>query len=161
MMKIVIVNENDEVIGSKERESVTINEIYRVSALWITNSKGEILLARRALTKKKDPGLWGPAVAGTVDEGETYESSIIKEAEEELGLKNIKPVKSHKSRLKSPRNFFTQWFSLKLDKKAEDFDFNKEEVAEIKWFTEQELNDLIKKHPEKVIPSLVEGKHKK
>ncbi|MDO8661039.1 MAG: NUDIX domain-containing protein, partial [Candidatus Woesearchaeota archaeon] len=96
--KIVIVNDNDEIIGYKDRDSIENNELYRVSALQITNSNGEILLARRHRNKKHDPLKWGPAVAGTVEEGETYLENIIKEAEEELGLKNIKPVPTTKTR---------------------------------------------------------------
>ena len=51
--KIVIVNENDEIIGSKERGTLNQSDIYRVSALWIQNSKGEILLAQRSFNKKR------------------------------------------------------------------------------------------------------------
>ncbi|MFA6422790.1 MAG: NUDIX domain-containing protein, partial [Candidatus Buchananbacteria bacterium] len=86
MAKIIIVNENDEAIGHKERNELDFSDIYRVSGLWITNLKGEILLAQRAFTKNHDPGKWGPAAAGTVEEGEDYETNILKEAEEELGL---------------------------------------------------------------------------
>lgn len=49
--KIIIVNENDEIIGHKKREEIRQEDIYRVSALWLTNSKNEILLARRGLNK--------------------------------------------------------------------------------------------------------------
>lgn len=86
--KIIIVDENDTIIGHKNRDSMEDGDMYRVSALWIQNSKGDILLAQRSFDKRNDPGKWGPAVAGTVEEGETYESNIIKEAEEEIGLKN-------------------------------------------------------------------------
>ncbi len=85
-MQIPIVNEQDEIIGYKDRKDRNLVDITRVSALWITNEDGEILLAQRGLNKTHSPGLWGPAVAGTVEEGETYESNIIKEAEEEIGL---------------------------------------------------------------------------
>jgi len=99
-VKIIIVDENDNPIGLKERGTLDYDkDIYRVSALWITNSKGQILIARRALTKKQNPGKWGPGVAGTIDEGETYDSNIIKEAKEELGLQNIKPEKWIKTTL--------------------------------------------------------------
>ncbi|GAF94063.1 unnamed protein product, partial [marine sediment metagenome] len=80
--KIIIVDDNDKIIGYKERDTLKREDIYRVSALWITNSHGEILLARRHHTKSHRPRKWGPAVAGTVDAGETYEDNIIKEAEE-------------------------------------------------------------------------------
>ena len=54
--KIIIVDENDNIIGYKERGTIEQSDIDRVSALWITNSKGEFLLARRAYTKKNNPG---------------------------------------------------------------------------------------------------------
>ena len=43
--KISIANENDEVIGYKNRGALKQENIYRVSALWIRNSKDDILLA--------------------------------------------------------------------------------------------------------------------
>lgn len=76
-MKIQIVDDQDQFIGLKERNEVDYkSDIYRVSALWLTNSKGQTLLAKRAAVKDKDPGKWGPAVAGTIDEGETYDENI-------------------------------------------------------------------------------------
>lgn len=144
MRKVIIVNDKDEIMGHKPIQDLTPKDIYRVSGLWIENSKGEILLARRAFTKKKDPGMWGPAVAGTVEQGESYEQNIIKEAEEELGLKNIKPKKGPKKRVKSPHNHFTQWFMLKIDKPINKFKTQKEEVEEVKWFSKSELKELIK-----------------
>jgi isopentenyl-diphosphate delta-isomerase len=154
MEKIIIVNEEDEIIGYKERDTLTADDIYRVSGLWIENNKGQVLLARRAFNKKKDPGMWGPAVAGTIDKGETYESNIIKEANEELGLQNIKLNKGPKKRIKHPHNHFTQWFLLKLNKPLEYFKINKEEVAEIKWFDKDELINLAKKDDPTLIKSL-------
>lgn len=154
MEKITIVNEEDEIIDYKERGTLTDDEIYRVSALWIENDKEQVLLAKRAFNKKKDPGMWGPAVAGTVEEGETYESNIIKEADEELGLQNIQVNKGPKNRVKHSHNHFTQVFLLKLNKSLEYFKINKEEVAEIKWFDKNELIDLAKKDEPTLIKSL-------
>ena len=53
---IPLVNEQDEIIGYKERAEIKTEDIYRVSALRITNSQGEILVAQRAFTKKNNPG---------------------------------------------------------------------------------------------------------
>jgi len=154
MEKIIIVNEKDEIINCKARDTLTDDDIYRVSALWIENDKAQVLLAKRAFNKKKDPGMWGPAVAGTVDKGETYESNIIKEANEELGLQNIKLNKGPKDRIKRPHNHFTQLFLLKLNKPLEYFKINKEEVAEIRWFDKDELINLAKKDDPTLIKSL-------
>jgi len=148
-MKIPIVDENDEVICYKERDSEEQMDLYRVSALWLTNREGEILLSKRALTKSHGPGMWSAAVAGTVEEGETYESNIIKEIKEEIGL-NLevkKSVKVKKFSKENPHNFFCQWFTATFDIDAKDIVFDKKEVAEVKWFTKEELLQRIKESP--------------
>jgi isopentenyldiphosphate isomerase len=49
MVNITIVDENDNIIGSKPRDIVDREKLwYRVSGLWINNSSGDVLLARRA-----------------------------------------------------------------------------------------------------------------
>jgi len=152
--RIVIVNENDEIIGHKERGTLVQSDIYRVSALWVKNSQGDILLAQRQLGKRHDPGKWGPAVAGTVDEGETYEQNIIKEAEEEIGLKDIKPIPGPKVRMTGEYNYFDQWYTFVIDKPGEDFTIQEEEVKQVKWFTRTELEKGLREHPEKYLKGL-------
>lgn len=62
MTQIVIVDDNDIVIGLKDRSEIKSLDIYRVSALWVVNNEGDVLLAQRAFNKKNNPGKWGPAV---------------------------------------------------------------------------------------------------
>jgi len=155
MTKIIVVDEDDNIIGSKERELVDKERLrYRISALWIKNSKNEILLARRAFTKTHDPGKWGPAVAGTVEEGETYESNIIKEAEEELGLKGIEIKKAQKTKKEGKHRYFVQRFTTTIDIPISKFKIQKDEVAEVKWFSKEELELQLKTHPEEFIESI-------
>lgn len=155
-LKIIIVDQNDNIINHKERETLKQEDIYRVSALWITNSKGEILLARRAFTKSHSPGNWGPAVAGTVEESETYYSNIIKEAKEELGLVNIKPKTGPKIRVAKNYNYFCQWFLLETDKPADEFKIQKSEVEEVKWIPKKELLNEIKNNPDNFVEAMKE-----
>jgi len=144
-MRIPIVNEQDEIIEYKEREDVkSPGEIIRATGLWITDKDGNILIAKRAYIKKHEPGLWGPAVSGTVEEGETYDSNVVKEAEEEVGLTGITFTKGPKLRFS---NCFGHWFSAVVDR---DYNFVKqdEEVEDIKWVSESELNKLLEESPE-------------
>lgn len=154
-MKIPIVNEQDEIIGHKERDTLVFDDIYRITNLWITDKDGNILLAKRSIAKKVNPGLWGTAVSGTVDEGETYESNIIKEAEEEIGLKDLKPVFGKKIRRTTKRQYFAQWFTAVVD---HDYSFIKqdEEVAEVRWFAVDELKNLLLSQPEMFLGSVKE-----
>lgn len=160
-VKITIVDEDDNVIGYKNMDvfghrkmDIDKNDIYRVSALWITNSKGDILLAKRSLKKNHDPGKWGPAVAGIVDQGETYESTIIKEAEEEIGLKNIKPKIGPKIRVRGEHNYFDQWYLLEIDKPEGEFVLQESEVDEIKWFNREELKYDIETNSDKYLETM-------
>lgn len=151
-MKIPIVNEQDEIIGYKEREEKTDEEIHRVSVLWVKDKENNMLLAQRSFNKKHHPGLWGPAVAGTVEEGETYESNIIKESEEEIGLVGINPVLGLKSLKESVHRYFSQRFSVVVD---HNYPFVKsdEEVEAIRWFGREELLSLIQEKPEMFLPN--------
>lgn len=152
--RIVIVNEQDEIIGHKVYGTLDREDIYRVSALWVTNSNGDVLLAQRQLGKRNDPGKWGPAVSGTVDEGETYDDNIIKETEEEIGLTNITPVKSIKRRYTGEHNYFTQWYTLAVDKPAEDFKIQEEEVERVRWFTRTKLEQELRDNPQDYLKNL-------
>lgn len=154
-MKIPIVNEQDEIIGYKDRKDRNTVDITRITALWLWNEKGEALLAQRAFSKSINPGLWGPAVAGTVEEGETYESNIIKEAEEEIGLKNLKPVLDQKLRRTTQHAYFVQWFTATIDS---NYPLVKQdsEVEAFKWFSKDELMNLLETKPEIFLYSLKE-----
>lgn len=152
--RITIVNDQDEVVGSKPYTSVEQNDIYRATGLWVTNSAGDILLAQRSFKKKHDPGKWGPAAAGTVDEGESYEENIIKEAEEELGLTGVRIAKGPKVRITGEHNYFAQWFTAVVDKSATDFKFQELEIEQIKWFKRDELLQEINKQPDDFLKSM-------
>lgn len=151
---VVIVDENDNEVGVVPR-SEHDQHIYRVAALWVTNSKGEILMAQRALTKKHHPGIWGPAVAGTVDEGETYVSNIIKETEEEIGIKITEhdlQIGPKTNTLDKQYRHFTQWFFYTTDRGLDEFHHDETEVAGVKWFTRGEIEE----NPEIFLDSILE-----
>lgn len=155
MARIPIVDESDIETGFKNRSEIQLSDIYRVSALWITNSKGEVLMARRALTKTHDPGRWGPAVAGTVEEGETYETNIVKETLEELGVQvSIDDLeRGPKALSQGTHKHWGQWFLYKTDWPIEKFTIPADEVAEIKWFTPAELLREFDKDPKQFVKS--------
>jgi isopentenyldiphosphate isomerase len=153
-MKIPVVDKNDVEIGLKERDAIGPNDIYRVSALWLTNTKGEVLLAQRAFSKKNSPGVWGPAVAGTIEEGETYDSNIVKEIQEEIGVSvsidqlHKGPKTFHKT---EQRACFDQWYLYIADIPLQQFIVSEEEVAEIRWVNRLELEQWYAKHPEEFL----------
>lgn len=157
-MRIPVVNESDEQIGVREREELLPEDIYRVSALWLLNQEGQVLLAQRALTKRHHPGLWGCSVAGTVEAEETYESNILKEAEEELGLSltsadlRIGP----KLRIEGQYRHFCQFYFAHITKKIPELKIEAHEVIAVRWMDMPGFIEDVRNFPEKYSINLEE-----
>jgi isopentenyl-diphosphate delta-isomerase len=155
--QVTIVDIHDRVIGQKLRSARTKDDIYRITALWLTNSQGEILLAQRAANKEHNPNRWGPAAAGTVEARESYEENVYKEAEEEIGLSGIKFTPSHKVLIRTEHRYFCMWYTAKVDQPAEEFRLQTDEVQAVRWVTPTELVQDLRDHPERYTPSAVKG----
>jgi len=150
---IQIVDAQDQVIGHKLRSEVEKEDIYRVAGMWIFNEKGEVLLARRSRTKRHDPGKWGPSVAGTLEEGETYESNILKEAQEELGVTLSEVQATAHIFVELEYAFFAQWFTAKVLSTTK-FTLQEEEVEEVMWFQPDQLASLLETSPLEFLPQM-------
>jgi len=89
-------------------------------------------------------------VAGTVDEGETYQVNIVKEIEEEIGLTNLTLAVGPKELVDDGRyRFFCQWFKAQVDLPIEAFVAQEEEIEAIKWMALRELKADVAKNPDK------------
>jgi isopentenyl-diphosphate delta-isomerase len=155
MANVIIVDKNDQPIGFKPRDQITGDDIYRVSGLWLTNLEGGILLAQRSFSKKNSPGKWGPAVAGTVEEGQTYESNIAQEIKEEIGLTGLE-IKPYVKKLSSETNkpHFTQWFLAKADIDIADLKIQTDEVEAVRWISPADLVLDLKNNPDKYLVNM-------
>lgn len=153
--RILIVDGDDNVIGTKVRGALVPGDIYRVSALWLTDGRGRVLLAQRSFAKAHDPGKWGPAAAGTVEEGKSYEVNINKEIEEEIGLTGLTLRFGPKERVTGKHNFFGQWFLAETDVPVESLKLQAEEVAKVKWMTLEELEKDIRENPGNYLDSMM------
>ena len=146
--KVYVVDENDNVIAEKWRDELTEADHWRIIAVWIENSNGDILIQQRSLDKDLNPGLWTAGVVGTVVVGESYEEAAKKELEEEVGVQDteIELIKSaHYKASTGWRNIHT--FKCIVDKKEEDFVIQEEEVKQVKWVTPKELRSRLASKP--------------
>ena len=119
--------------------------VYHKSVwIWIVNSKGEILVQKRALTKKKGPGKWDMSSAGHIDAGESCLQGCVRETTEELGI----DVKEEdfiflKDFINQRGLEIVQVYLLKKDINIADVKLQKEEVECIKWLNYEEFVELL------------------
>ncbi|HLX96041.1 MAG TPA: NUDIX domain-containing protein [Verrucomicrobiae bacterium] len=82
-----VVNERDEVVGQNTRREVhACGLLHRAIHVLVFNTRGEIFLQKRSITKDREPGKWDSSSSGHVDSGEDYDACAIRELREELGL---------------------------------------------------------------------------
>jgi len=166
--KVVIVDENDIPIGIKPFENMQYENIYRVSALWVTDTKtGSVLMAQRKWTKRNNPGQWTCAVAGTIEEGDTYDNNIVKEIEEEIGLTGLSLTTGPKQFVDDgAHKFFCQWYLTSIDKDEVVLTPEEDAVEALQWFPPKELIADVNSNPHKYPPTAMKtfellgvGKH--
>ncbi|MDR1416793.1 MAG: NUDIX domain-containing protein [Prevotellaceae bacterium] len=66
--------------------------LHPVVHLHYFNAQGELYLQKRAAHKDIQPNMWDTSVGGHVSYGEEVAAALLREASEELGLRNICPV---------------------------------------------------------------------
>lgn len=59
---------------------------HRAVHVLVHNAAGALLLQKRSLHKRVQPGCWDTSVGGHVDPGESYEEAALRELGEELGI---------------------------------------------------------------------------
>lgn len=67
-------------------------QLHPVVHLHLFNSRGELYLQHRPITKDIQPDRWDTAVGGHVGYGEKVEVALAREAKEELGISRFDPA---------------------------------------------------------------------
>ena len=123
---------------------------HKAVALFIINSKNQVLLQKRSPNKKLWPNLWDISAGGHVLAGEFGEQALIREVKEELGIEvkenEIRYLASSTStNLKGNiiNNHFGECFIITKQIDIEQIKLQKDEVEEVKWFTKQEIIERI------------------
>lgn len=90
-----VVDESGTVIGRESRQVCHAKTfiLHPVVHLHVFNSRGELYLQKRSETKDIQPGKWDTAVGGHVRYGETIEDALVREAGEELSIKDFEAKK--------------------------------------------------------------------
>ncbi|MDR2122051.1 MAG: isopentenyl-diphosphate Delta-isomerase [Flavobacteriaceae bacterium] len=87
MEYVILVNENDEVIGEMEKQEVHEKGLlHRAFSIFIFNKDQELLIQQRAKAKYHSPLKWTNACCSHPRKGETYFEAAHRRLQEELGF---------------------------------------------------------------------------
>ena len=145
-----ILDEN----GNKTGKTKLRNEVHhdgdwhKAVHIWIINNNGEILLQRRCASKDSHPNMLDISSAGHLQAGDDSLTGAVREIKEELNL-DISPNElqfittlKRKSN-KSINNEFDDLYILRINKKIEEMQFQKEEISEIFFVPYKKFKDIV------------------
>lgn len=100
MDHVILVNEEDDPIGTMEKmEAHREGLLHRAFSVLVFNSKGEMLLQKRAKSKYHSAGLWSNACCSHPKPGENTDDAAKRRMKEELGI-DIQPKYLYKFKYK-------------------------------------------------------------
>lgn len=138
-----ILDENGEKTNRTIARGETLKpgDYYLAVHIWIRNGSGEYLIQKRADDKPLWPGMWA-ATGGAVISGESSLEAVLREIEEELGIRPDAGEMIFVERLKR-KDWFTDLWLLEKDVALEDITMQAEEVSAVKWATMDEIRQMI------------------
>lgn len=87
MEHVVLVNTEDEELGTMEKmEAHRTGTLHRAFSVLLFNSRGEMLLQKRAQSKYHSGGLWTNTCCSHPRPGETLEEAARRKLKQEMGI---------------------------------------------------------------------------
>ena len=151
-MDVILVDERDEPIGTMEKMEVHQKALlHRAFSVFVFNSKGEVLLHKRAAKKYHSAGLWTNACCSHPGPGEETLVAAENRLQEEMGINTA---------LKKAFDFT---YKAAFDNGLTEYEFdhvfigmydgkifpNTEEVSDYCYKSIEEINNSIQTHPQK------------
>lgn len=144
--RVAWVDERDNLLGGLPRAELRGGGLIgRGTFILLFNSRGELCVHRRTLSKAVYPGYWDVAAGGMVGEGESYAESAARELFEELGIAEA-PLREH------GRFFFDEpgnrlWGAVFSAVSDAPLALQPEEVMEARFVTLEQAQVLVREKP--------------
>ena len=148
--EVILVDSNDNEIGRMEKmEAHQKGLLHRAFSVFVFNSKGELLLQKRALGKYHSEGLWTNTCCSHPSPDESIVVAAKRRLQEEMGF-SCELVAAHS---------FIYHVSLDNDLEEHELDhiligscnedpiLNKEEASDFKWMKLEDIKEDLESNP--------------
>lgn len=154
MEKSDVLDEYGNLTGeTKERSLVHKDgDWHRAVHIWFINSKGELLIQKRAAKKVNWPNHWDISVGGHVEAGQTTFTAAIREIKEETGFiltpEDLEFLFTQKhSSIHGGKNYnnneFDETFLVSKEFDIDALSFSRDEISEFKFIPWRELKEKV------------------
>lgn len=137
-----VVDEEGRIIGQATRSECHGDPrlIHQAVHLFVFGPDGALFLQRRSETKRIQPGKWDASVGGHVARGEAPLAAVLREAAEELGLRDVQPAPLHEYLWRSPVE--TELVRTFRCTHEGPFHLDPGEIEEGRWYSAEEIARL-------------------
>jgi len=157
-----IVDENNSIIGKEMRSIVHKGGLlHRSVHVIVFNSEGEIFLQKRTHKKLIAPSVWDLSAAEHLEQGEDYRKAVLRGLREELSinvndvteLRSVHIQKFEYNDGKTIDNELVKFYKTVYDGEIK---IDPNEVAEGRFFTVDEIKQMVKENPDQFSPWFLE-----
>lgn len=148
---VVLVDELDNKVGLMEKMEAHINPtLHRAFSIFIFNSKNEMLLQQRALSKYHTPGLWTNTCCSHPRDGESLHDATNRRLQEEMGMQcELKEAFSFIYKADVMQGLVEHEFDHVFIGTSDDLPIiNKDEVESFRYDTVENIKADIERNPQ-------------
>lgn len=150
-----IVDERDQVIGQCPRREVhRLGHKHRAVHVLVFNSKGEVFLQKRSMSKDTHPGVWDSSSSGHLDTGEDYDACAIRELREEIGLV-VKEAPQRVFKIDACLETGQEFVWVYKHQAEGPFTLHPEEIERGGWFRPEQVSEWSRRAPKEFAPAFV------
>ena len=150
--EIILVDENDNEIGTGEKFEVhKLGQLHRAFSIFIFNSKGELLIQKRAGSKYHSGGLWSNTCCSHPKPSESLEITAHRRLKEEMGIDcDLEEIYKFIYKTKFENGLTEHEYNHVLVGRSDDTPIvNPEEAEDWKWIDVCLLSGDVKSNPDK------------
>ncbi len=154
--RVVLVDENDNEIGTEEKLKAHENggKLHRAFSIFVFNSRGELMLQKRARSKYHFGGMWTNTCCSHPRPGEPLMETARRKLRQEMGFEtDLKELFTFTYRATSENGLTEHELDHVLTGRFDgDPEPNPEEAEGWKWTSLDELAEDVKENPDRYTP---------